>query len=70
MLRWDQKQVAEAASVSLETIKRLEGMSGMVTATTSTVAAIKGALEAAGAIFIAENGEGPGVRLKKNPPQS
>jgi transcriptional regulator with XRE-family HTH domain len=32
---------------------------------TRTVAAIRAALEAAGVEFIAENGGGPGVRLKR-----
>ena len=31
----------------------------------NNLAAIKRTLEEAGIIFIAENGEGPGVRLKK-----
>lgn len=31
----------------------------------STLAAIRTALENAGVIFIDENGEGPGVRLRK-----
>jgi len=31
------------------------------------VMAIKKALEAVGVIFIDENGEGPGVRLRKQP---
>lgn len=31
----------------------------------STVAALRAALEAAGVEFIVENGEGPGVRLRK-----
>jgi hypothetical protein len=31
----------------------------------STVAAIRAALEAAGVLFVAANGEGPGVRLRK-----
>jgi hypothetical protein len=30
-----------------------------------TLAAIRAALEAAGVIFVAENGDGPGVRLRK-----
>jgi hypothetical protein len=29
------------------------------------MAAIKGALELAGVIFVEENGDGPGVRLRK-----
>jgi hypothetical protein len=34
---------------------------------TLEIAAIRAALEAAGVEFIAENGGGPGVRLKKGP---
>jgi hypothetical protein len=34
----------------------------------TTLEALQQALEAAGVIFIAENGEGPGVRLKKERP--
>ncbi len=32
-----------------------------------TLAAIRAALEAAGAIFVEENGDGPGVRLVRPP---
>jgi len=70
LIRWEQKQLAADASVSLETVKRLEGMTGMVSANVSTVHAIKTTLERAGIIFIAENGEGPGVRLRKEPAAS
>jgi len=31
----------------------------------NNVAAVRAALEAAGVIFVEENGEGPGVRLRK-----
>jgi hypothetical protein len=31
----------------------------------STVAKLRTALEAAGVVFVAENGHGPGVRLRK-----
>ncbi len=31
----------------------------------ATLTVVRSALEAAGVIFVAENGEGPGVRLKK-----
>jgi hypothetical protein len=32
----------------------------------STIAALRGALEKAGVEFIAENGDGPGVRIRKS----
>jgi len=67
LARMRQPELAAAAGVSLETIKRLEGMRGMVAAQVATVVAIKRALESAGVIFIEENGDGPGVRLRKAP---
>ena len=63
LLRWGQTELAENSGISLETIKRLEGMRGEVGAHTATVSAIEGALKAAG-IEILSNG-GPGVRLKE-----
>lgn len=65
MLRIDQSELAAKAEVSLETIKRIEQAKGPITALSTTLAKITGALEAAGVIFVAENGEGPGVRLRK-----
>ncbi|ATQ70274.1 XRE family transcriptional regulator [Methylosinus trichosporium OB3b] len=56
------KQLAEMAGVSLDTINRLEAGEELKP---RTVAAIRAALEAAGVIFVDENGEGPGVRLRK-----
>jgi transcriptional regulator with XRE-family HTH domain len=65
LLRWDQTQLAEASKVSVPSIKRLEGQPGPLAAQERTIDALQSALEAAGIIFIAENGEGPGVRLRK-----
>ncbi len=56
------RQLAEAASVSPETVVRMEGGE---TLRPRTVSAIRAALEAAGVDFIDENGGGPGVRLRK-----
>jgi predicted transcriptional regulator len=67
LLRWDQRHLAEASSISLATIKRLESKPGPLDAHTSTVAALTHALETAGIVFIDENGGGPGVRLRKPP---
>ncbi len=57
------KELAERASVSTNTIVRLERGEALKD---RTIAAIRAALEAAGVIFVDENGEGPGVRLRKN----
>jgi transcriptional regulator with XRE-family HTH domain len=67
LLRWEQRQLAEASSVSLPTVKRLEASPGLLIAHASTVAALLHALEIAGIEFIDENGGGAGVRLKKPP---
>ncbi|WP_089235411.1 helix-turn-helix domain-containing protein [Tropicimonas sediminicola] len=56
------RDLAEKASVSPNTVARLERGEELKPA---TVATIRAALETAGVIFIAENGGGPGVRLRK-----
>lgn len=65
LLRWEQKDLAEASGISLPSIKRLETIPGPLAAQARTVDAIRCALEAAGVEVIAENGGGPGVRLRK-----
>ena len=65
MLRMEQREVSEAAGVSLPTIKRLEKGQGLLKANVSTVEALRRAFEAAGVQFIPENGGGVGVRLKE-----
>lgn len=64
ILGLSQPEVAERAGVSSMTVKRAEG-SGKPPASAEAIAIIRAALEAAGVIFVAENGEGPGVRLRK-----
>lgn len=56
------REVAAAARVSPATITRIEAD---MPANASTLSAIRTALEAAGVIFVDENGQGPGVRLRK-----
>jgi transcriptional regulator with XRE-family HTH domain len=65
LLGWSQVELSTAAGVSLPTIKRLEPGDGALTGSHQTIDAIRRALEAAGVIFVPENGEGPGVRLRK-----
>ena len=65
LVRWEQRDLADASSVSLPTIKRLESKPGFMAAHMSTLTALKRALETAGVEFIDENGGGAGVRLRK-----
>lgn len=59
------RDLAKLASVSAMTVTRFEN--GHSSGAPDTVAAIRAALESSGVIFVAENGEGPGVRLRKKP---
>jgi predicted transcriptional regulator len=65
ILRLGQSELAEAADISLETVKRIESMEGELKIRLDTLTKIKTALEKAGIEFIAENGGGAGVRLRK-----
>jgi predicted transcriptional regulator len=62
LLRWGQGDLSRASGISLPTIKRLEGIPGVLAAQRSTVTALRRALESAGIEFI--NGFAPGVRLR------
>ena len=57
------RELAELAQVAPATISRLEAGEELKP---RTVGAIRTALEIAGIVFVAENGEGPGVRLRKS----
>lgn len=65
LLRWEQKDLAEASGVSLPSIKRLETQPGPLSAQERTLSELRKALEKAGIEFIPENGGGAGVRLAK-----
>jgi transcriptional regulator with XRE-family HTH domain len=64
LLGWSQATVAQAAGLSIPTVKRAEG-AGSIPASSAATEAIRAALEAAGVIFLDENGGGPGVRLAR-----
>ena len=64
MLGMSQTDLAGAARVSRQTVVDFER--GARTPYPNNLAAIRAALEAAGVIFIASNGDGPGVRLRKD----
>jgi predicted transcriptional regulator len=65
LLRIEQRDLAQLSGVSLPTIKRLETQPGILQAKEQTVSAIRLAIEVAGVVFVPENGEGAGVRLRK-----
>ena len=56
------RELAAAAGVSTDTVARLERGEAL---RPRTVEAIRRVLEAAGVVFIEENGGGPGVRMAK-----
>ncbi len=64
LVNMTQQQLAEASGVSLRTITHFE-KSGR-TPIPAILRALKDALETAGVIFIPSNGEGVGVRLRKD----
>lgn len=63
-LNWSLGQLSEAAGVHRNTISNFE--TGKYGGSQEALKAIRAALEAAGAIFVDENGDGPGVRLRKD----
>ncbi|MBM3653803.1 MAG: transcriptional regulator [Alphaproteobacteria bacterium] len=68
LVRWTLDDLAKAAKVGLQTVRRAEASDGEVKMLANNEAAIRTALEAAGVEFIDENGGGPGVRLKRPKP--
>ena len=64
LLGWSQDDLEVAAKVAKKTIADFEREARQPQA--RTLEAIRTALEAAGVLFITENGEGPGVRLRKD----
>jgi transcriptional regulator with XRE-family HTH domain len=66
LIGWSQSDVASAAGLSIPTVKRAEADGG-IRVSEDAVLAIATVLKKAGVEFIAENGGGPGVRLRKPP---
>jgi transcriptional regulator with XRE-family HTH domain len=65
LLGMNQPELAARARISLPTLKRMEASPGGAVGMVNNVAAVRLALEAAGIEFIAVNGGGAGVRLRK-----
>lgn len=63
LLDWSQQQLAEAARVGIVTVRQFEG--GASQPRNATLDVMQRALEGAGVIFVAENGGGAGVRLRR-----
>ena len=64
LLGWTLDQLIAASGVPKSTLIRFENAT--VAPRASTIEAIRTALEEAGVIFIQQNGDGPGVRLRKD----
>lgn len=61
-LGWGVRELGKKAKITANTISRIENGAD---AKSSTLIALTQALEAAGVVFIPENGGGAGVRLRK-----
>ncbi len=62
LLGWNQDELAKAAKVAVNTLRSFE--SGKSLPVTNNLDAIQASLEAAGVLFIPENGGGAGLRLR------
>ncbi len=65
LARIEQADLAKVANISVPTLRRMEASEGPALGMANNVAAVRTALESAGVIFVDENGEGHGVRLRK-----
>jgi len=62
LIEWSQQQLSQAASIDLQTVADFEKR--FRSADETTRRRLRAALEAAGVVFIAENGGGAGARLR------
>jgi hypothetical protein len=69
LLRWRAEDLARESAVGIATIRRAELTEDETSLTSPNDRAIRRALEEAGIVFIDENGDGPGVRLRKRVPK-
>jgi transcriptional regulator with XRE-family HTH domain len=66
LLNWTQDDLAAKAEVGVVTVRQFEADKG--SPRKATLSVIRQAFEYAGVVFIAQNGGGPGVRLKRQGP--
>ena len=64
MLDWSIADLAEAARVSISTVQRIDGTGQIITSDRS-LALVQGALETEGVRFLANDGDGHGIRVKR-----
>lgn len=64
LVRWSARDLARAAALGVNTIRRAELVDDRTSMTAANDIAVRRALEAAGVEFI-DNGSGPGVRLRR-----
>ncbi|RYG93743.1 MAG: XRE family transcriptional regulator [Alphaproteobacteria bacterium] len=64
LLDWSQQQLADQSRIGNATIRNFE--SGKSAPQHATLDVLRRCFENGGIIFIDENGEGPGVRLRKH----
>jgi len=71
LLGLDQRQLAEAAGLSLPTIQRMEASDGVIRGNVDSLMKLVAALDALGIELISDNatshGGGRGIRLKRAP---
>ena len=68
LIRWSAQELANQSAVGVTTIRRAELTASATALTRANDLAIRRTLEAAGVEFIdANEGGGPGVRLKRSP---
>ena len=58
LLRWRQEELAQAAGISVETVRRLENAPGPIRSNSRTADAIESALAKQGIEFTTDRGEG------------
>lgn len=63
LLNWSVRELSERSGVHRNTINNFEV--GRSAGDAETMKRLRAPLEAAGVIFVSENGEGPGVRMRK-----
>jgi len=67
LIGWSQEDLAEATSLGIATVKRIEGSKEGIRGRAANLLLIEKTFEDAGVIFIPEDESGgPGVRLKKS----